>query len=238
MISFQDAPSFEFVLKTRSSPSKAELEENPMFLEFLGLFLEKASAHFSKALELKVFLHRLTPVWGVSNGAAPPPLPNSHQYFKVAWIPAEVHMYPARYELHWMQAGSPAVMTSTNVGYDMYPGIEEEGIAEAAGTEDDNIFGTSSLPVVTAPAVAVATAAEEVDSATSIPLKDEQATSASASKERFKQRVRQARLRIALAQLRAERLAEKYYRRYGNFEDMGSDSDSDLSWGEEDTPAT
>jgi hypothetical protein len=52
-------------------------------------------------------------------------------------------------------------------------------------------------------------------------------------RERLKRGIRHARLRIALAQLRAERLAEKYYRRYGCWDgaDEGEDgeSDSDLS---------
>jgi hypothetical protein len=49
-------------------------------------------------------------------------------------------------------------------------------------------------------------------------------------RERLKRSIRHARLRIALAQLRAERLAEKYYRRYGAWDGVDEDgSDSDLS---------
>jgi hypothetical protein len=48
-----------------------------------------------------------------------------------------------------------------------------------------------------------------------------------------RKRIREARLRAALANLRAERLTEKYYQKYGtNAEDGSSDLSSDS--GEED----
>jgi hypothetical protein len=60
----------------------------------------------------------------------------------------------------------------------------------------------------------------------SIPFK----AASAEERDKLKRSIRHARLRIALAQLRAERLAEKYYRRYGSWEDGdGGESDSDLS---------
>jgi len=44
----------------------------------------------------------------------------------------------------------------------------------------------------------------------------------------LRQRIRQARLKCALARLRVEQLAERYYARYGNFDGL-SDADSELS---------
>ena len=46
-------------------------------------------------------------------------------------------------------------------------------------------------------------------------------------REIARKRIRQARLRATLAKLRAEKLADRYYNRYGNF-DMDS-SESELS---------
>jgi len=61
------------------------------------------------------------------------------------------------------------------------------------------------------------------------------------AKERARQKLRQARLRVALAELRAEKLAMKYYKKYGilhtgtNLLDTSSDSDSEKQ-GEEAVP--
>jgi hypothetical protein len=48
------------------------------------------------------------------------------------------------------------------------------------------------------------------------------------AQKRIRQKVRQARLKCALARLHLERLTERYYAKYGNFDGM-SDSDSELS---------
>lgn len=51
--------------------------------------------------------------------------------------------------------------------------------------------------------------------------------------KRIRQKVRQARLKCAVARLYLERITEKYYAKYGNFDGF-SDSDSELSSEEED----
>lgn len=57
-------------------------------------------------------------------------------------------------------------------------------------------------------------------------------TSSSQDRERMKQKVRRARLRAAIAHLRAEKMAECYYMRYG-FQEEEGDSDSDLTFASE-----
>ena len=46
-----------------------------------------------------------------------------------------------------------------------------------------------------------------------------------AKRELARKHVRQARLRASLAKLKAERMADRYYKRYGNFEMDSSESD-------------
>ena len=45
------------------------------------------------------------------------------------------------------------------------------------------------------------------------------------ARELARKRIRQARLRASLAQLKAETMADRYYRRYGNFDIEGSESE-------------
>jgi hypothetical protein len=42
---------------------------------------------------------------------------------------------------------------------------------------------------------------------------------------RERRKIREARLRVVLSKLRAERLAERYFKRYGNFDGVGSESE-------------
>jgi hypothetical protein len=46
--------------------------------------------------------------------------------------------------------------------------------------------------------------------------------------KRLRKKIRQARLKCALARLHVEQITEKYYRKYGNFDGL-SDADSELS---------
>lgn len=62
--------------------------------------------------------------------------------------------------------------------------------------------------------------------AADIPMKQPNQTKE--GRVRAKKIIRHARLRIALAQLRAERLAEKYYKKYGTFECSDSNSDDSV----------
>jgi hypothetical protein len=88
----------------------------------------------------------------------------------------------------------------------------------------DDVLHTDT-PSNMAPPVVNETEGNEIPFREVSPQKEE--------KKRAKKVIRHARLRIALAQLRAERLAEKYYRRYGTFEceedRSDSDGDSELS---------
>jgi hypothetical protein len=65
----------------------------------------------------------------------------------------------------------------------------------------------------------------------SIPFEDPASNTEKAKRARERRRIREARLRVVLSKLRAERLAERYYKRYGNFD--GAASESELSSEEE-----
>jgi hypothetical protein len=85
---------------------------------------------------------------------------------------------------------------------------------------------TLPTPPVPAEAATPAPAAPPLQE-TGIPY-----TSSRKERERMKQKVRRARLRATIAHLRAEKMAERYYMRYG-FQEEDSGSDSDLTFASE-----
>ena len=89
----------------------------------------------------------------------------------------------------------------------------------------ESIWQATSL-VVEAPAVAEAVPVL-VEGLDAIPFDSSNTIVQPSPRRGEKQKVREARLRAALAHLRAERLALKYYEKYGKIED--SDKDSTLS---------
>lgn len=128
--------------------------------------------------------------------------PSDNIQFCTYWIPDRVLFHATRYEIFWkIQSIQPIIA-------DAVLAILEKGVH----------------PVATADPPVVKEMADE-----EIPLKE--VNTAKEEKKMAKQVIRHARLRIALAQLRAERLAEKYFKKYGTFEspEDGGGSDSDLS---------
>jgi len=69
-----------------------------------------------------------------------------------------------------------------------------------------------------------------IEGGSTIPFEDP-AAAEKVKRARERRRIREARLRVVLSKLRAERLAARYFKRYGNFD--GVDSESELSSEEE-----
>jgi len=90
----------------------------------------------------------------------------------------------------------------------------------------ESIWQAASL-VVEAPAAAAVETPALIEAPDAIPFDESNAIVQPSPRRGEKQKVREARLRAALAHLRAERLALKYYEKYGKIED--SDKDSTLS---------
>jgi hypothetical protein len=118
---------------------------------------------------------------------------------ELVWIPARILFQSGRYELVWRL-----------VGVHEFSGLDEEELPSVTG-------GGEGLPV----------SMEEVVETTDIPF--ESAAAPLSARAAARKKVREARLRVAIAQLRAERLAANYFDKYGSFDEVGEDSDSDLS---------
>lgn len=191
-------------------PFSLEPSAEQQLVSFIDVFLKEAGKYFSKQLTAQMFMQRLQHIWNTSMVDVNP----LKDVASAIWIPAQIHFYPARYEIHW-SLRAVTYVPEPNIP----PGFLERG--DDIGGE---VIGGGPLELPGQEA------GEELGSldADAIPLSTKYTQEEYLQRAAARKRIRQARLRVALAQLRAERLAERYYRKYGDFEDL-DDSNSELS---------
>jgi hypothetical protein len=221
-----DVPVFESITNRSSIAIDFAKDCSGQLTEFVESFLLNAAQYFSKQLPVSSFLQRLQHRWNTTEFS------QDELHFEgwalLKWIPATVLFYKGYYELEWdlveiipQEAFVPEVAAPEHVSPSPSP--------SPSPPPSPSPFSLS-LPLPSPPPME------------DIPLQEAEippaaVTEASVKRERqevreaYKQKVRKARLRASLAQLRAEKLAEQYYLRYGNL-DMadGESSDSELSF--------
>jgi len=193
---FKHAPRIEVTTK---DPSKLIVMEGDSTEQFLKEFLQQASKYFSKSLDLAMFYKRAVYHW-ITDEVDSQTYVNKEETFRATWIPARILFYPTRYEVYF------TLVEVEIVSFRIPPGFLDD-------LSDSNNLKTElpELPIT-----------EIMDD--DIPYK------VSSSEEKIKREgvrkhIRQARLRASLARLRAEELADRYWKRYGNFEMDGSESE-------------
>lgn len=197
---FQNAPVFE---ETTTNPAILVITEEDL-TEFVTEFLLQASKYFSKPLEISLFFRRIAHEYDTS-AVELKNIMETGDTFRASWIPARITFYTNRYILHWTLCELESQIISSTIP----SGFLDEPVVEDTKSE------LPEVPLV-----------EENQDAIpfgGIPPAEKEV------KGKERKQIRQARLRAALAKFRAERLAERYYKRYGNF-DWGN-SDSELSSG-------
>lgn len=203
-IDFPDAPELN------TEEVKAKLEH------FLNTFIEKTKRYFTTPLRMKTILSRLNHVWeghpansetGVSPG-----------WYSVNWKPAYLKIVPKDFVLVWkpgsLEVAEPVIPNNFIADSESRcpspsPALELRTIQLQQSTS------SGSGLVEHEPSFE-----ETIDSR--LMTLDYEAPSHRIEKKK----IREAKLRAALASLKAERLAEKYYQKYGSL--PGEDS-SDLS---------
>jgi hypothetical protein len=198
-------------------PSFQSLPYNNGYYPLHACFYRVRASIFPKNLTEEVFLQRLQHSWSTdlvevnaSKGVA-----------RAIWIPAEVYFYTNRYELHWQLRGVEYIPETT-----IPPGfLDREGL-----------FGEEMVSIETGgaghPTDGIIIGEMGTLDSEAIPLSSRFTREELAQRAKERKKIRQARLRVALAQLKAERLAERYFRKYGDFEEV-DDSGSELSDWEE-----
>ena len=199
---FNNAPRIEEIT---TDLTKLHVSQDTLYEVFVKEFLEKASKHFSKKLEHTIFFKRLEYKW-ITEEVEHQGFFKEGEQIRAIWLPVQVIFYTSRYEIYFsLVEVKSAAIASTNL-----PGFLE------AVEEVNEIIQETELPELP-----IAEVSQEV-----IPF-GEISNEEKTKREIARKRIRQARLRATLAKLRAEKLADRYYNRYGNF-DMDS-SESELS---------
>ena len=201
-IDFPDAPD----VTTEEIQSKLET--------FLSTFIDKTKRYFSTPLRSKTILSRLNHVWeGLPQTAAGSVSPG---WYGVVWKPSHMKILPREFVLVWkagpLEATEPVIPTNFIA--------EAESRSPSPAPEVRTIQLQQSTSSGSGLVELEPTFADPADSR--LMTLDYEAPSHRLEKKK----IREAKLRAALASLKAERLAEKYYQKYGSL--PGEDS-SDLS---------
>jgi len=202
IFTFKNAPRIE---ETTADPTKLTITEEDLSDLFTTEFLKQASKYFSKPLEISVFYKRVVYQY-LTKEVELDNILETGETFRATWIPARMIFYTNRYELQFSLAElEPVIIPSTiPSGF-----LNDLGVA---GEELNTTVIENELPELPIAEVSI------------IPF-GEISEEEKAKRETARKHIRQARLRASLATVKAERMANRYYKRYGNFEMDSSESD-------------
>ena len=203
-------------LDTTDFPDAPDVTEEPVkeaIETLLNIFIEKTKRYFATPLRTKTILSRLNHVWeGVSlaNVSITP------GWYTVTWKPMKLKIAPREFTLVWKSSElNPAE-----------PMIPSNYLAEAETRSPSPAPEVRTIQIQ--PPNSSGNGLVELEPEFSDPNESRMVTlEYEAPVHRLeKKKIREAKLRAALASLKAERLAEKYYQKYGT---LPGDDSSDLS---------
>jgi hypothetical protein len=195
---FKNPPKIEEVT---TNPSKLSITEEDLTEIFTRDFLTQASKYFSKSLDTELFYKRVAYTWVTEEVDL---TVTGEESFRATWIPAAIVFYTSRYELTFnLVELEPVVVQSIPPGF-----LDGLGVP---GEEIPLIPVETELPELPITEI-------------TIPF-GEMSMDEKEKREVARKKIRQARLRASLARLRAEKLADRYFSRYGNFDMDGSGSE-------------
>ena len=195
---FKNPPKIEEVT---TNPTKLSITEEDLTEIFTRDFLTQASKYFSKPLDTEVFYKRVAYTWVTEEVDL---TVTGEESFRATWIPAAIVFYTSRYELTFnLVELEPVVVQSIPPGF-----LDGLGVP---GEEIPLIPVETELPELPITEI-------------TIPF-GEMSTDEKDKREAARKKIRQARLRASLARLRAEKMADRYFSRYGNFDMDGSGSE-------------
>lgn len=201
--------------ETPDTPSIEEEDKVQVIIPFIDEFIQKTKSRFASPLVTKNLVSRLTHIWLHSEGQAV----SSAGWYKCTWTPKEFVVKPREFGMVWI----PISIEPDE------PRIPSEFLeATTPGRQSPAPeLRTFQIQPPTAPHGLLELEPPLTDTTDSRLLTLEYDASEHTTE---KKRVREARLRAALASLKAERLAEKYYQKYGI---QPGEESSELSSGSE-----
>lgn len=193
------------------SPATARFQET-----FVSAFLEATRKYFTSPLTVEKVLRHLR--HSVQEGE----FPTSTGWYDVLWAPAKMIIKTGDYELVWRVASTteacpmiPPEFTESKTPRPKSPDVPEQQEIRSIQIHD-SLIPVGDLPLSDLPPLPFS-AEEEVD-----PVKEES-----------KRKIREARLKVALARLKAQRMEQTYYERYGQPPEESENSSETSSDSEE-----
>lgn len=186
--------------------------------KIVSAFLEATRKYFTSPLTAEKVLRHLR--HSVQEGD----LPTSTGWYDVVWAPAKMIVKTGEYELVWRIASTtetnpmiPSEFTESKTPRPRSPDTPEQQEVRSIQIHD-SLIPVGDLPLSDLPPLPFSTE-EELD-----PLKEDS-----------KRKIREARLKAALARLKAQRMEQSYYERYGQPPEE-SENSSETSSDSEDFP--
>ncbi len=184
-------------------PLPAQLES------FLEEFINKTSRHFATPLRTSVILPRLTHKWNVSEDLV------ADEHYMLHWSIKAMIIKSKEFCLVWSCVAQPC------------PPLITSNFLNLSAPSRSSSPARDLRTIQIQPSVTMDEHEVPMTLDSRLMTLEYENTPVSAEKKR----IREARLRAALANLRADRLAEKYYQKYGT---PAGDGSSDLSSESED----
>jgi hypothetical protein len=168
---------------------------------------ENSTSWFASPIKPHIFIKKVSHKFDV----VPLNLYSYGNTFKFTWTPISLEITPKTFELKWNLSfvkinEQPASSNTIDFAEDL-DAIEPRTII----IQQNDIIENIDIPFDIS----------------------EQSVHQVSSRALLKQKVRQAKLKASIATMKAERMAEKYFRRYGVQTDLGSDSELSLNSDEE-----
>ncbi len=191
-----------------------DLPANPVTTQaFVVEFLEKTKKYFTNPLTAEKVLRHLRHTTSMEE------LPTKEGWYKFQWEPFSMTIKSNDFELTWKLSGNeeataliPPEFTESTTPRAQSPSTAPEQKTEQVRNIQihDSLIPVGDLPLSDLPPLSFGT--EDFDPA----------------REETRRRIREARLKVQLAKLKAQRMEQKYYERYGQVPEDSEES-SDFS---------
>ena len=195
------------------APDVTEEKTKKIIEDIIEDFIEKTKRYFATPLRAKTILSRLNHVWeGVSlaNKTITP------GWYSVAWEPSKLKIAPRTFTLVW---------NSGDLIPDQ-PVIPSDYLADAESRSPSPAPEVRTIQIQQGNTLANGLEELEPDFSDTKDSRMVTLEYEAPAHRMEKKKIREAKLRAALAALKAERMAERYYQKYGT---LPGDDSSDLS---------
>jgi hypothetical protein len=196
------------------APFKAPVLNSGLVSAFLDAFVEKTAKHFATPLRTANILPRLKHIW------TQPTLDLTDKSYTFEWTPKEMIVKSKEFCLVWASSAKESEPVISSDFLNLAPSRSSSPAPESKDLRTIQLQTQSGLIEHEIPM------SSDLSDPRLMTLEYENSPHTAEKK-----RIREARLRAALASLRAERLTEKYYEKYGT---PAEDDSSGLSSESED----